>query len=258
MKKIDINVFFGRWGIRSKGCYSIPELRHNLEKHKVESAAVTSTVALVTDTKAGNQWLLEEIPKNKHGLKPAICVNPYWGEGDIKAFFEKDTPLVRLFPALHNYSLQNEKLLAPVLSYFEPQKNPLVLLTAGVTPQFAALAPVVGFNPAINWPEIIAFARGHPKLNIVVTGSAPEYFQVEDFANMLKSNPNLYFETSCWHQAGLLEKICRLGCAHKIMFGSAFGILDMGSAVEKIMFASISENEKKLVFYENAAPFLQT
>jgi predicted TIM-barrel fold metal-dependent hydrolase len=256
VKKIDINGFLGRWGIRSQGVASPDEFLSALKRHDIQLAVVTSTVALVTDTKAGNQWLINKLTENSRSLKPAICVNPYWGEKDYLPYFETGNPLVRLFPALHNYSLQNEKLLAPLLSCLEQQQKPLILLTVGVTPHFALMAPVIGFNPAVPWPEIIAFTLRHPKMKIVIAGSDPEYFQVEELADMLKANPGLYLETSCWSQAGLLEKFCQLECAHKIIFGSAYGILDMGAAVEKINLSALTEAEKRKVFGENAAGLL--
>jgi predicted TIM-barrel fold metal-dependent hydrolase len=245
---IDINGYLGRWGIRCRGIHSGEEYLSTMSAVGIDKALVTSTVALVTDTQRGNDQLLNLAEGLSEHLLPVACINPKWGMDETLYHLDKGYSAFRLYPGLHNYSLTDFDLLDPLMT--GAGRN-LVLVTAGVTPHFNDMAPFIGFNPAFRLDDLEEFAARYAHANIVVTGYAPEFHQAKDVAEVIARNPNVFFETSNWVQAFLLEEVVKRAGVSNILFGSGSGILEALPALEVIR-ANVSLEDCRQILGGNA------
>ena len=249
---IDANGFLGRWGLRSRGISGPEDFLRCMDSNGIGRSVVTSTVALVTDTRAGNRHLIECTGRFRDRLVPLACINPRWGVGEALAWLDAGFKGLRLYPALHHYSLKDYGILDPVMDRLRDEAG-FIYVTAGISQHFSDMARSIGFKPGFDFDALCAFARRYDFLKVVVTGYSPEFYEIEKLADITRKHAKIYFDTSNWVQASLIERAVVNECIENIVFGSASGILELSASVAKVGMSDADDEAKKKVFADNAA-----
>ncbi len=256
---IDCNCYLGRWGIRTKGVETVEKLIKIMDENGIDIAIVTSTIGLVTDTKNGNLYLLENVKKYDERLIPVLCINPIWGVEEVKNYFKiYDFKFVRLSPSLHNYSLQDHILIDEVIKFFMERK-PVLYITHEICPNFSSLSKKIGFSPPV-YPlkEIVKFCERYPSLKIVICGYSCELKTevIEILLPALKKYENLFIETSNIRASGKIEEIAK-EIPEKVLFGSACGIVYPSGNINKIKSLSIENEKIEMIFSKNVKKIIR-
>jgi len=250
---IDCNCYLGRWGIRTKGIESPEKLIRIMDENKIDISIVTSTVGLVTDTKDGNFYLIENIKKYEDRLIPVLCINPIWGVEEVKNYFKiYDFKIVRLSPSLHNYSLQDHILIDEIIDFLIERKT-VLYITHGICPHFSSLSEKIGFYPPV-YPlkETIELCEKISFLKIVICGYSGE-LQTElkkILIPALKKCENLFIETSNIIISGRIEDIVK-EVPEKVLFGSGCGIIYPSGNINKIKNLSVEKEKIEMIFSGN-------
>jgi len=251
---IDVNSYLGRWGLRTKGIAKPEEFLKVMDKNGIDISVVTSTVALVTDTREGNLQLIKAIRPYLNRLIPVACINPVWGLKEAQVYFDNyPFKIARFSPALHNYSLKEFKMLDPFMDWLREKNIPLYI-TAEVCYDFGAMAGKMGFAPSV-YPlsEIVSFAERYPSQRIIICGyDAQISYQVKSILiPALKEYQNLFIEISNISVAGILEKLVK-EAPEQILLGTANGINYPAASISKIELAKLTKEEKEKVFFKNS------
>ena len=256
---IDANSYLGRWGLRTKGIAKPEEFLKIMDKNGIDISVVTSTVALVTDTREGNLQLIKAVSQYSDRLVPVACINPFWGLKEAKTYFDDYSfKIARFSPALHNYSLKEFKMLDPFMDWLRKKNVPLYI-TAEICYDFGAMAGKMGFSPAI-YPlsEIVSFIKRYPSQKIIICGyEAKISYEIKNILiPALKKYQNLFIEISNISIAGLVEKLVKES-PEQILLGTANGINYPSASISKIELAKLTKQEKERVFFKNAKGLFQ-
>jgi len=251
---IDSNSYLGRWGLRTKGITKVEEFLKIMDKNKIDISVVTSTVALVTDTKEGNLWLIKEIFPYRNRFIPVACINPIWGLKETMEYFDKyPFKIARISPSLHNYSLKDIVSLNPFMDLFKEENIPLYI-TVEVCYNFCSIANKMGFSPPI-YPisEIINFAEQYSSQKIVICGYDTQLFSEVNnlFIPSFKKCKNLFIEISDILVAGVIEKLVK-EIPNQILLGTGNAINEPSGSIYKVKFAKITDEEKEKILFRNA------
>jgi len=73
---------------------------------------------------------------------------------------------------------------------------------------------------------------------------------------LVKKFDNLYVETFGYKQHHGIEEFCKRFGAHRMVFGSGMPAYSGGAAVAMINYARISDEEKRMIAYENLEKIL--
>lgn len=256
---IDMNAYLGRWGIRTKGIATVREFLDIMDKNKIDISVVTGTIALITDTFEGNLYLVNLIKNCSKRLIPIVCINPIWGMDEVKKYFDiYDFKIVRLSPNLHNYSLNNKKLIEPFIKLFE-EKKVILYITCEICHQFSSLSNKIGYSiPKDYISEIVKFTENFPSQKIVICGYEGELLQEVEFITIpsLKKYSNLFLEISNIFAFDILEKFAKR-VPEKILLGTGNGILYPSGSISKVLYARINEELKEKILYQNAEKLLK-
>ncbi len=97
-------------------------------------------------------------------------------------------------------------------------------------------------------------ARRHPGMNLILGHSGGEWDGILEAVEVAKENPNVFLDTASSRlYPGLVEMLVREVGAERVLYGSDAPFLSPVPQVGKVVFASIGEEEKRLVLGGNAA-----
>jgi predicted TIM-barrel fold metal-dependent hydrolase len=103
--------------------------------------------------------------------------------------------------------------------------------------------------------EIADLARRFPKVPIIIAhlGGGRERGVLD-----VVDTPNVVYDTSgAQSEAGLVEFAVRQLGAHRVLYGSDWPIRDFGTQTGRILGARLTDEERELIFWSNAARLLK-
>jgi predicted TIM-barrel fold metal-dependent hydrolase len=98
-------------------------------------------------------------------------------------------------------------------------------------------------------------ASQHPK-GLFIVGHTGETFEgIKTCTELAKKHKNIYLDISGWGfmNKGYLEYLVKRVDVGKILFGSDFSWIDVRYAVAAVLFAEISERDKRMILSLNAS-----
>lgn len=115
---------------------------------------------------------------------------------------------------------------------------------------------VVSYHTPFEFDMTEAIAT-HPDINFVAAHPG-ERDRVEQHIGLMKRYPNYYLDLSGTGlmRFGMIRSIIEEVGAERILFGTDYPICNPGMYVEAVKFEEISEQDRKLIFYENARKLL--
>ena len=98
--------------------------------------------------------------------------------------------------------------------------------------------------------DIVYLAKACPHTNIIMAHFGGDWIRA---ARTVKDFPNIYGDTSgCTWRGGFTEFVVREVGARRVLYGSDIPIRAFGPQFAKVLRAGLTEEELRLVFYENA------
>jgi len=237
LRFFDCNCVVGDSRNRSYGVnYNLKNLLYKMDLYGIDKALAYHFAAKEYEAKAGNASLAEEI-KDTPNLYPVWVVMHhhtdefYTPPELIELLRQKNIRAVKIYPYTAQFSVEKWNC-GELFSALE--KNKVLLLID------ADQLPV---------SELHQMLSDYPALNVVLT--AVGYRMDRNLQALMKIFPRLYVETYSYKVNDGIEILCEKFGAHRLVFGSGMPVFSGGSAVSMIRYARISDDEKRLIAYEN-------
>ena len=240
-KYFDCNMRIGRAGIvRPEQTLDADGLLGEMDYCGLDCALVYHAWAPEVDAPRGNQKLLEEI-EGYDRFYPCFCPLPDATDelpppeefaSDVRA----QHGAVRLYPKAHNYALSDWCMGKTFAALAEAEVPALVELAQ------------------IEWNELAALLRGHPKMPVILL--ATSYRINRDIYPLFEQHPNLYLETATYQIMRGIEGVCRRYGSERLIFGTGLPLLDAGGPISQITYAELPDEDKRLIAGGNLARLL--
>ena len=238
----DCNCVFGR----KKQAFAYDDLNKDkligqLKKVNVERAVVSHTAQQFLSVKRGNEILLSKI-KNDDIFIPAAAVMPN-AAGEFMEISEFDTfvqtngiKMIKMYPKTQNFSA-SEWQMGELYSYFEKKRLPLMVSIEEV-----------------GADGLYGMLSNHPALRVICTDCG--FSNDRDMMRLMEIFQNLYLETGTFYTHGGIEYVVEKFGAQRLLFGTNLQHAEPGAAAARILYADITESEKRKIAYENMKTML--
>ena len=237
LRFFDSNCVVGESRNRSYGVsYNLENLLYKMDLYGIDKAMVYHFAAKEYEAKYGNDALMEEI-KDTPNLYPVwVVMHHHTDEFHeplelIELLRQKNIKAVKIYPDTAQFSVEKWNCGA-LFSALEANKT-LLLMDAD---QLAV-------------SELHRMLSDYPALNVVLT--AVGYRMDRNLQALMKIFSRLFVETYGYKVNDGIEVICEKFGAHRLVFGSGMPVFSGGSAVSMIRYARISDDEKRMIAYEN-------
>ena len=240
----DCNCWVGMRSVMHPGSfYKLEDLEKKMEHYGIEKALVYHAMAREYNPSTGNNILLEEIAEHKSLLPIWVVMHHHTREFSapdilLEQMKKYNVRAVRMFPSPpeQNYNIA-EWNCGELLKTLEKHKIPLF----------------IGIDQ-MTWNELYELANNHPNLNIILTELS--YRMDRNLYALMARFPHIYLETSGYKVHHGNEEICSIYGAERLIFGSGMPVFS-GAAVSMVLYARISDREKKLIARENMEKLIQ-
>ncbi len=239
---IDCNVGFGHWPFARFAEDTPAKLDRLLSGDGIDVALVSSAEAvLFEEPEETNRDLAGKLRRYPR-LSSVPVVNPRLiGSSTILA--TRGIRAVKLIPNYHCYSLRDEAAVALCSQAAERGLPVLVQVRVEDERSHYELLKV----PGVPADDIIALARGVPKLTVVAL--CPYFAEVVK----LCVEPRVYADISMVETLDTLGQLCAKVPAEKVLFGSHAPWLYPRAAVAKLRLSSIKEEEREAIGWRTAS-----
>ena len=233
IKFFDCNVELGMRAVIHPGSfYKTGDLLKKMEHNGITDALVYHTLAASYRPCDGNEILMKEI-ENIPNLHPAWVIMPHHtGEFPepyvlYDSMKKNNVRAVRMFPSAQGYSM-SEWNAGGLLSMLEECGVPLLI-----------------HQSDISWDTINTMLTNHPKLKFIL--SLVIFTCGRNIYPLLNKHKNLFIETIGFKIYEGIEDVCKKFGAERLIFGSGTPLYSGGGAVGMIMYADITEREKRMI-----------
>lgn len=211
-----------------------------MDMYGIERALVSYSLAREFDLIEGNKMLLDEI-KNDACLDPVWVAIPHHTnefpapEELIVQMKEANVKAITLCPTAADYFFSlAEWNCGELYSALEEHNIPLLLDMNSVDREFEVLFKILS---------------AHPKLKLLFTNVT--YRVSRNLYPLMKKFPNLYVETSGIKGQDVIQDMCEVFGAGRLIFGSNMPLGSGASAVALITYSNISASDKERIASEN-------
>jgi len=250
MTIFDFNVAIGRYARPGLGCFDTPaELSLALDAQGISEALVFHALAAEGDMVAGNKLLTELLASHSRLHACWVVAPSYAGdlpEADrwIEVAREAHVRAVRIFPRYHLYSI-DEHCMGPLAAVLARAHMPLII-------DFAARH---WSEQVIPWVSIVTLAKQHPNLNIVIAGTTVG--DVRDMFAVLRSVPNVHFDTSTLIMPETHAQLANAGHASRLLFGTGLPRRAPECALQQLLCSNLPKAELNAIAAGNAFGLLK-
>ncbi len=203
--------------------------------------------ASLLDPQRGNPLNASIVRKYPDRLRAYWAVNPNYPKviaADLKGFHRRRKEFVgfKFLSDYHRYPIDGENY-RPVLEYANAHKLMILIHTWGGS---AYDSPRHVERIAGKYPDVVML-MGH--------SGAGEW----DYAcKVAREHPNVYLElTGILHTPGVIEKLVAGGGSHKMLFGTDLPWFDPHYTTGCILFADITDEDRRNIFHRNAEKILK-
>jgi predicted TIM-barrel fold metal-dependent hydrolase len=245
-KVIDCNGVFGRFGFVAPGEWKADAFLAEMDRHAITQSIITTTTALLHDTRRGNEALFDLCIENEERLLPLPVSNPRWGWDETAALLDAGAVGLRLCPSFQYYDLTNRYLMEPIVNGCR-ERQATLFITVGLT-CCADLYPLTPFM------QIAAFCEWAEGMPIVIQG-----LPTTDTAGLtafLKAHPSVHVDTTMFYAARHIEDLVASGLAGQICMGTAYGIQSPAAGLSVIADAEIDSASRAQMLCENVAKLI--
>ena len=230
---LDANCMIGRRAFREPGTiYRTEEFLREMEYHHIAGALAHHAFSVELDQPYGNAAVLAECAKSPRLFPCWVLLPHHVGEMPppeqlAAEMLRQNVRAARVFPRMHGFSLDTLKhsgLLAAL------ERAGIALIIPIAETDFAALG---------------AMCKAHPLLPVIVTGLA--WATDRQLFPLLERCRNLHIETSCYQGHNSIEIAARRFGAERLIFGTGLPHMSPGAAKGNILYARITDEEKRLI-----------
>jgi predicted TIM-barrel fold metal-dependent hydrolase len=229
---IDCNTLFGFWP-REKVDLSVDTLMAAMKARGVARSVTFSAKAMLYDTGEGNDDTVA-VCASRPELLPAVVLDPRQYPAcleEVRRRLGQGARVFRFYPDQHGYPGD----FAPVAELLPLLGNSVVMVSAVRPGMATALAR---WSAEFGGPLVLA------ELGAEVLGEA---------LAVMRGAERLYLETSGpgLEGAGTLELAVRTVGAERILFGSGAPLIGLGSALQSLEYAEISDPDRAAILGGN-------
>jgi len=226
---------------------------NTMKHYQIDKVLVYHKEAM-NDPIAGNKILINDITDYPELYGCAVLTTSYAGEyDDITEYFiylkTSGIKAIRLFPHVHGYR-PIPFYLDTVMEEAQKHHMPVIIDEIDITHPNLPWS-TWGFSP--SYEDIYELSQTYPGIDFIII-SPGMLTQRKQFTIMHKTK-NVYFDCSPLGYKNI-EYICEKFSADKIVFGTGFPVLEPGAYLSYILYADITEKEKRMIAGENLCKIL--
>ncbi len=214
----------------------VDQLVHEMDRFHVEKVCVFSLAGVFTDEVFGNDQTIAAINRHPDRFVGFTMLNPHRGVEFMRRELERCAELgmrgVKLIPSYQGYPEEGANIDA-ACEWVHEHKQIILNHYWGGAAQMERLVS--------TYPDA-CFFTGHTTL---------------EYADLMTRHKNLYVCSCPVHQPRIVERVVESIGADRFMFGSDLTDLPMAWGFGPILFARISEAEKRLILGENLRQVLE-
>ena len=245
---IDNHCHLGPYSVFYQPHNSAEGLVRTLDRVGVERACVFSTLGITLDVRAGNDLSLAAARAFPDRLLAYMAVDPHRTQNEIEAelsrCFEAGARGIKLHTSLADHPFDGPGY-APALAFANAHRLPLISHGTG-TPD-----------------TLRRIARAHPDAHLIVAhaGAGGSSLQGLDGGvyQVAREEPNVYLDTtSSVGRFGVFAAVARAVGAGKLLYGSDMPWMCASHQVGRVLYASLSAEEQRLILGGSMARLLST
>lgn len=251
---IDAHAHLGAWSSFYTPQLGVDMMVREMDRHGINTAIVSSLLAIAVDTQAGNDETLRAIKAHPGRFLGYVSLNPHRPVAENRDEYRRcrdaspDFVGIKLHPMWHGYPADGEKYL-PIWE-MAAEESALVLGHCWLGSE----EPEGHAEPA----RYEAVARRFPEITILLGhsgGTEPGHRQC---AALCHQYDNLVMDLCASEFSGMwVEDLLKIAPAEKVLFATDAPFLGVGSPVGRIGFSSLPEKTKKALLGGNIARVLR-
>ncbi len=230
---IDSHCLIGRRAFREPGTlYKTEEFLREMEHHDIAGALVHHAFSVELYPPYGNDVLMQECGKSPR-LFPCWALLPHHvnemppPEELAAQMLRQGVRAARILPRTHGFTPETLRACG--------------LLAALERAGILLIVPVAEMDLA----ALGALCEAHPLLPVLVTGVS--WASDRQLFPLLERCANLRVETSCYQGHNSVEILARRFGAYRLIFGTGLPHMSPGAAKANVLYARVSEEEKRLI-----------
>ncbi|GAB4112297.1 MAG: amidohydrolase family protein [Candidatus Caldatribacteriota bacterium] len=241
---IDIHAHVGRsWMAWEENTVTIKDMLEIYDDCGIEKACISSWL-LAYDPPAGNDEVYKIVKKYRDRLIGFGVISPRWSPNAVdevdRCINDLHMKGFKMHPTLNTWEADSP-IVYPIMERIQKYGVPVLFHT---------------WNDNLSNPSRVGnLAKKFPEVKILMGHMGFEDFYKAAF--LAKELPNVYLDTTgFYNEIRTLREVVRIAGKDKILFGTDAPALNVYAEIAKIKYGDISEEAKKMIFYENAKTLL--
>jgi predicted TIM-barrel fold metal-dependent hydrolase len=212
----------------------------------IDKAVVSSLLAIQSDYKLGNNMVAEAIRKYPGRIVGYAVANPHFKEGieaELKRCFDElKMSAIKIHPAWHEYPPDGGNY-RPVWEFAKKRRGVVLAHTGGSEEEMAKYEKL---------------SSQYPEVTFILAHAGNSYKTVDNYIRVAKKRDNIFLEiTFSSVPFGIVEHLVEGAGADKVIYGSDMTYRDPKPQLGWVIYAKISEEDKKKVLGTNMARILE-
>jgi len=241
---IDMHVHHGGWHNAASGKGDASSIVREMNRCGIEISVVTSLWSCWGDMRRGNEAVAQASSMYPENIFGYITIDPKYPDE-----VQSELKLHGANPAFHGLKFHcdchrvdvTDPLYEPAMDYANQRKWPVLVhgFPCDKTRQICPKYPQAKFIAAH-----VGGGDSNDKYSLNLAGYCRDY-------------DNLYLDIASSRMApGFLEQLTDIAGAEHIVYGSDHPLFDFGFELGRVLYSDLSEEQKKLILYDNAAKLL--
>lgn len=213
-----------------------------MDRVGIKQIVIAPNIAITCDYISGNQLVLEAAQQFSDRVVALATANLHYDSenlNELERCFKNDAfKGIKLHPDFMEYSVQDKQLFN-VLEFAAKHK---AFILSHTDARINSNHPIKFSDPVWFEPYIKEF----PQVDFILAhcGLTPGAF--EDALRLSQKYDNVFLDTTGFRFSNTwtVEEIVKGGCANKLIFASDMPFNDVGSALGRVIYADISEEDK--------------
>ena len=253
---IDVNAYLGHFAFRHLRYNTAEELLKLMDEKGIDKAIVSSASAITyRNAQSGNEELFEEVKGHEDRLIPFAVINPAYAgwEDDLRMCYELGMRGLRLYPKWHNYNLTDICCIELIEAAVERGVVISIPIRVEDYRQRSWLVDV----PDVPLEEVAELVKTCPEAKFILVNGIG--FVNSQLGRKGSGLPPNYFvkisRLSALLQNEIGQLVENIG-AERIVFGTGIPFKYPAPSLVKLEVLEISEDEKEMIRWRNAASVL--
>lgn len=225
----------------------VNDLLKSMDAIGIDMALACPFKPISYDLNQANMMLAEQIAPHQDRLFGAVRLDPWQTDVTdtlLRGIELKNMRAIFLHPWEENFQA-NASLLDPIMEIAQSRNIP-VIVAAGFPWVSEALQIL---DLAKRWPGVQIVMTNGGQINISGLGQA-------NASLALQQSQNLHIDTAGIYRQDFIEETVQLLGGQRVLFGSGSPYFDQRYEIKRVELAEVSDNDRALMFYENAKQLL--